>query len=385
MDGVNLDEINTSVGLMSRQAGGSGFCARCLARFRRHLLEMPEKDPSLSALSDRSLRERLRVDDLLYEQYRQFHVLEAYHTVADQVRKVRALAQEWNPDFAITANVAYLGNLVAERGDLWGPMWAQLLDFVMMENIYQPDRSQGHQLLPRGKFTAWYRLGSALTCGAPTWICPSIMVPRQLAGQTRTEYYTLMFVEAYANNGRWGFNWWPGADPRARVEATVPAHLQEYIHLFKRYRHYLEPMCTRNTLAILYLNSSIRVRPQAHFKYLALAQALYEAGYQYDVLYGGDGIYGTDALDVARLSRYKVILLPEAGSATGAQTQALAEYVHACGAQLIQFVPDPAEPDARGFWPACARRWTRATLPFAPQIPWAQWFATSGAIRQPCT
>jgi hypothetical protein len=32
---VNLDEIMTGIGLMNRKPGGSGFCARCLARFRR--------------------------------------------------------------------------------------------------------------------------------------------------------------------------------------------------------------------------------------------------------------------------------------------------------------------------------------------------------------
>ena len=40
MDVVNLDEIMTSVGLMSLEARGTGFCSRCLERFRSHLREI---------------------------------------------------------------------------------------------------------------------------------------------------------------------------------------------------------------------------------------------------------------------------------------------------------------------------------------------------------
>src|SRR5439155_13546316 len=36
MDVVNLDEIMTSVGLMTLGSHGTGFCFRCLARFRSH-------------------------------------------------------------------------------------------------------------------------------------------------------------------------------------------------------------------------------------------------------------------------------------------------------------------------------------------------------------
>ncbi|HEX5950282.1 MAG TPA: hypothetical protein VFZ96_04725, partial [Actinomycetota bacterium] len=42
MDVVNLDEIMTSVGLMTRDARGTGFCSRCLGRFRAHLREVGE-------------------------------------------------------------------------------------------------------------------------------------------------------------------------------------------------------------------------------------------------------------------------------------------------------------------------------------------------------
>jgi hypothetical protein len=84
-------------------------------------------------------------------------------------------------------------------------------------------------------------------------------------------------------------------------------------------------------------------RPDGHFKYLALAQALSEMGYQYDVLYGGDGAYGSDALDINQLCRYKAILVPEAGYLTPAQAETLSCYVNEHGGQLIQFAQNPAE------------------------------------------
>src|SRR5215467_3040095 len=305
MDVVNLDEINTSIGLMNRNEGGSGFCHHCLERFRGH-------DPSADS-DDGALRAALRQDDALYGRYRSFHELEAFGEVLSFIAELRERAAAADADFAITANVAYLGNNVGTHGALWGPMWGEQLDFVIAENAYRVSETGPHLLLPRGKFTAWYRLASGFTSRAPAWICPSILVPRQLAGQERTGYYLLMFLEAYANGGRWAFNWWPGVDDRARYSATVPARLKDYIEFIALNRDYFELAETGNDLALLYLDTSVSLRPQAHQKYLAHAQALAETGYQYDVLYVGDRRFSQGDLDPGRLTRYKALLIPEAG------------------------------------------------------------------------
>src|SRR5215475_12028805 len=253
MDVVNLDEINTSIGLMNRKAGGSGFCRYCLERFRRH-------DPS-AASDDDVLRSRLRQDDAMYARYRRFHELEAFGEVIRFIAELRdyagsgASAVGGATDFAITANVAYLGNNVGTHGALWGPMWGEDLHFVMAENTYRVPESGAespHLLLPRGKFTAWYRLASGFASRAPAWICPSILVPRPLAGRERTGYYLLMFLEAYANGGRWAYNWWPGVDNEARYSATVPARLKDYIEFIAVNREYFEQAGSGNELAILY-------------------------------------------------------------------------------------------------------------------------------------
>ena len=339
MDVVNLDEINTSIGLMNRKAGGSGFCRYCLERFRRH-------DPS-AASDDDVLRSRLRQDDALHARYRRFHELEAFGEVIRFIAELRdyagsaASAVGGATDFAITANVAYLGNNVGTHGALWGPMWGEHLDFVMAENTYRVPEAgpQGpHLLLPRGKFTAWYRLASGFASRAPAWICPSILVPRQLAGRERTGYYLLMFVEAYANGGRWAYNWWPGVDDQARYSATVPTQLKDYIEFIALNREYFEQAETAETgneLAILYLDGCVSQKPQAHLKYLALAQALAEAGYQYDVIYVGDGRFTPALLDPDRLTRYKALLIPEAASISDGEADALAAYRTDFGGQVV--------------------------------------------------
>jgi hypothetical protein len=67
MDVVNLDEINTSVGLMNRKPGGSRFCQYCLERFRRH--------DFLAGSDDEALRSRLKQDDRDNSQERHSEIL----------------------------------------------------------------------------------------------------------------------------------------------------------------------------------------------------------------------------------------------------------------------------------------------------------------------
>jgi hypothetical protein len=286
-DVVNLDEINTSIGLIDRDPGGCGFCPRCLDLFRA---------ASGSDFDDVALRERLAADDELFARYRAFHEQEAYAVAVAMIDEIRS----WGGDCAVTANLAYLGNYVPAMGKLWGPMWGPELDFVMMENSYTLEHGSPHLLLPRGSFTPWYRLGSALT-GAPTFVIPSILVPKQLAGQERSVYHQLMFLEAYANGGRFAFYWWPGADHETTLAATAPAALIEHIRFMRDHRMYYEEAVPDNEVAILYLDSAISATPSAHFKYVALAQAMAEAGYQFDVLYEGRG----------DPSSYRTILIPE--------------------------------------------------------------------------
>jgi hypothetical protein len=363
MDAVNLDEINTSVGLMSQKPGDSGFCRYCLERFRRELArarsgneEEVAPDPVTASLDDGALRARLKAHEALYSRYRHFHEVEAFHVVVRLIADLRAYATSRNPEFAITANVAYLGNNARTRGALWGPMWGEHIDFVMSENVYRPVDGGEHLLLPRGKFTAWYRLGSALGSRAPAWICPGIMVPRQLAGQRRTSYYELMFLEAYANCGRWAFNWWPGVDDEERYAATVPARLHAYIRFIAENRQYYERAESANDVAILYLDACISRQPNGHEKYLALAQALAEAGAQYDVIYVGDGRFSGRPLNLDQLTRYKALLIPEAGDLNSDDEETLRTYISQGLGEVVSYT-NAATPGAS----AGSVRWREAS------------------------
>jgi len=335
MDVVNLDEIMTSIGLIDRDPGGTGFCGRCLERFREAHAEVP-------ALSDDELRRSLRTDDELYARYRRFHEDEAFRVMVGFIDELRSFAAERDPDFAISANLAYLGSNVERFGVLWGCCWGPHVDFVLMENDYRIDRGDPHLLLPRGTFSAWYRLGSSFT-GAPTWICPSITVPRQLAGQRRTTYYLLMFLEAYANGGGWGYHWWPGVDAETRLAATVPAELETYARFIREHRELYEPTLAANELAVLYPDGPISRRPETHVRYLALVQALTERNVQFDVVYGGDGRFTSEELDPGELVRYRTIAVPEARG-MGAIQRAALELFARSGGELVTFSDSELDP-----------------------------------------
>jgi hypothetical protein len=334
-DVVNLDEIMTGIGLMNRKPGGSGFCTRCLARFRAHVHGLP--------VDDGELRAALKAEDDLYERYRRFHEEDAFRVMTAFIRELRAYADERNPGFAISANVAYLGNAVPTLGALWGCSWGRHLDFVMMENHYRVERGSPHLVLPRGTFAPWYRLGSSFK-GSPAWICPSITVPRQMEGQPRTAYYELMFLEAYANRGRWGYYWWPGVDVRTRLAATAPEALKDHIRFIRDHRELYEDAVPSNELAILYADDAIAVRPETHDKYVALAQALAERSMQFDVVYVGDGRFNPDELDPEALSRYRAVLLPEAQDLGPVPAAALEAFARA-GGEATVYSDSPLAPE----------------------------------------
>jgi hypothetical protein len=334
IDVVNLDEIMTGIGLMNRKPGGSGFCARCLGRFRAHVHGLPADDDELRAV--------LKVDDELYERYRRFHEEEAFRVMTAFIRELRAYADEHNPGFAISANVAYLGNSVPTFGALWGCLWGPHLDFAMMENHYRVGSGASHLVLPRGTFAPWYQLGSSFK-GSPTWICPSITVPKQMEGQPRTTYYELMFLEAYANRGRWGYYWWPGVDVQTRLDATAPEALKDRIRFIRDHRELYEDAVPNNELAIVYADDAITARPETHDKYVALAQALAERGTQFDVVYVGDGRFNADELGPETLSRYRAVLLPEAQDLGPVPAAALDAFARA-GGEITVYSETPLAP-----------------------------------------
>lgn len=336
MDVVNLDEIMTSIGLMDRDPGGCGFCFRCLERFRAHA-------PDALPHDDGDARTALAEDDELYARYRRFQEEEAFRVMVGFIQELRAFADATNPSFAISANVAYLGDLVRTFGALWGCLWGPHVDFILMENHYRIESGSPHLVLPRGSFAAWYRLGTSLT-SAPIWICPSITVPRQMKDERRTTYYVLMFLEAYANAGRWGYYWWPGVDHETRLAATAPGELKEHIRFIREHRELYEDAVADNDLAIVYADGPISGRPGAHQRYLALAQALAESGHQYDVVYAGDGRFNADALDPRVLEPYRSLLLPEARDLGDAPAEALEAFARA-GGDVTVYSESPLDPE----------------------------------------
>jgi hypothetical protein len=225
-------------------------------------------------------------------------------------------------------------------------MWGELSDVIMLEAIYVVSQSQfedphAHKLLPRGTFAPLYRLGRALGPHAPIWIAPQINVPRQLAGQRRQRYYELMFLEAYANRGRWGYNWWPGVDAEARREATAPEAIKDWTAFLRAHADLYVGIETANELAVVYSNAAVLAEPRTHDRYLALAQALYESGVQYDVIYTGDDRFAPADLDPTDLARYRKVVVPAIDRVTGSQAGVLDAY--RAGGGVVAGIPVSSE------------------------------------------
>jgi hypothetical protein len=339
VDVLNVDEIQTSIGLMSRERRDPGFCPRCLEKFCTELDDDAsarraagvESVGDLRADDYSALLQRLREDDAFYQLYVSFQERAAFETVEEFLSEIRSAIAAAGSEMAVTANLTGLGTFLETQGSLWGAAWGELIDFALMENLYllNPGTFQegrAHWLLPRGKFTAWYRLAGSFRSRAPAWLCPQINVPKELAGKKAINYYLLMFLEAYANNGRWGYYWWPGVDKETRRAATAPEAIKDYTRFIGANQQYYEGCTTANQLAVIYANSAVLAEPKGHFKYLALAQALAEVGYQYDVLYCGDDVFTSGEIAEGALSRYAAVLIPEAGSLTEQQGEALREY-----------------------------------------------------------
>jgi hypothetical protein len=329
VDVVNVDEIQTSVGLMNRQPKGSGFCHRCLggsaairnAARARHTTE-PDDDQA---------RTWLRDDPELYEAFVAEQQERAFTTTKNLFAELRKIARRDGQQVAITANVTGLGSYVGSNGQLWSAAWGELLDMIMLEAIYQVPQIQSedphaHWLLPRGTFAPLYRLGHAIGAREPIWITPQINVPRQLAGQHRQRYYELMFLEAYANRGRWGYYWWPGVDDRTRRDATAPDSIKTWTAFMRAHRDLYAGLETANEVALVYSNAAVLAQPASHDRFLALAQALYEASVQFDVIYTGDDRFAPADLDQDELARYALVIVPGFDLLTPSQARAIEAY-----------------------------------------------------------
>jgi hypothetical protein len=292
-----------------------------------------------------TLLRRLRQEDALYDLYVSVHNRLAFRTAAEFFSEIRCAIAAADSEMAVTANLTGLGTFLESNGQLWGASWGELIDYAMMENVYVVDPTAfqsgpGHQLLPRGKFTSWYRLASALGGKAPAWLAPQIFVPRQFAGRKCVNYYLLMFLEAYANNGRWGYYMYPGVDEKTRLEATVPELVKDYTKFILEHRQYYEGCATDNEIAILYADSAVLANPKGHHKYIAVAQALAESGFQYDVLFAGDDNFIAGDIAPETLARYQAVLLPEAGTLTASQAATLKAYAKQ-GGRVIAYSANP--------------------------------------------
>ena len=336
MDVVNLDEIMTSIGLMDREPGGCGFCSRCLDRFRTHAPDAALPD------GDDEARAALAADDDLYARYRRFQEEEAFRVMVGFIGELRAYADATNPSFAISANVAYLGDLVRTFGALWGCLWGPHVDFILMENHYRIEARTPHLVLPRGSFAAWYRLGMSLD-GRSHLDLPEHHGPSSDEGRAKDDVLRPDVPGGVRERRALGLLLVAGRRPPDRLAATAPEELKDHIRFIRDHRELYEEAVADNDLAIVYADGPISRRPEAHQRYLALAQALAESGHQFDVVYVGDGRFNADELDPKILGRYETLLVPEARDLGEAPAAALDAFARA-GGEVTVYSQSPLDP-----------------------------------------
>lgn len=335
--------------------------------------------------TDDELRSWLRDDPELYQRFLTEQQDAAFRAVQNLFDDLRKVALDAGQVVAITANVTGLGSFAGSNGQLWTAAWGELVDVIVLEAIYVVAQSQfhdpdAHKLLPRGTFAPLYRLGHAIGPRAPIWITPQINVPRQLAGQPRQRYYEMMFLEAYANRGRWGYYWWPGVDALTRREATAPEAIKTWTAFMRAHRDLYADVATANSIAIIYSNAAILAEPSTHDRYLALAQALYEGGVQYDVIYTGDERFVAADLDDSELDRYRLIVIPGIDGLTPSQAGAVERYraqggltigIAASsreGERLDRFWADYGDTDRRTIIETCHIEDAERIIPSSPRV-----------------
>jgi hypothetical protein len=373
--GADLIQVDTPMGssFVSSAMLKAGFCAHCLARFRKDLEQRysPEEmrqtfglDAFVTADIVRRLHSRqvtdltqqpfLRssADDLLFREFIYCQEQASFDTRKHLLDALRRYAARQHKQVAFSANAADLGTQNPFGHWVRGLMFADLVDLF----VYELDRlvdgmpSTRASKFPRGKWAAYHKLAHAIhrrRSAAVQHASTMGNILLDVISQNRTfnTWLGVQCAEAYAANGAYVHFYVEPAGLPKDLDKVCWAKAVETSGFVQSHRDLFDGnLRSGSPLAVVFLlNERGRTIPGVFPSYLGLAQALIEGSYPFDVVFGGDGHYVKDKLTPQFLGRYKSILVPSPIEPTENQKRIIREFVKSGGTLICQ------EPDRLDF------------------------------------
>jgi hypothetical protein len=345
----------------------AGFCGHCLANFERHLArkytaEQLRDRLAVERFDAKAVIARLRPfqdfsrkkqpflddtpDDLLFREFIFCQEQASFDTRKLLIERLRGYAREKKQPVAFCTNAADLGTMNAFGHWIRGIMFADLVDFFAYEQEVLPTGLPPERMLPlpRGKWAAYHKLAYAihgrrspavLHAGTMGKFLMDVMIKQK---PPTTAWFGALAAEAYAANG---------AFILFHVEAPLgsTAGLQKFwakgieVNGFVRSHPdlYEGELRSGSKLAVVFLlNERGRTIPAVCPSYLGFAQALVEGNYPFDTVFGGDGRYVRDRLQLASLQRYAALIVPSPIDPTDNQKRMLQQFVREGGILVTQ-------------------------------------------------
>jgi hypothetical protein len=230
---------------------------------------------------------------------------------------------------------------------------AELCDFLAFEMAYRPaldnrnslEGKEAFVLSSRGKWVPWYKLGEAIVGSHRSLAYPSQeMVDVWMEKYRKINYLCHLFAEAYAAQGGLIIPFADFGDKGEKVLRRYTQFVRQHIDLFERSEIFAP-------IGVLYSHGENTT--SQHWSYLGVAQALYEAGLPYSVIYTTSDSARWGTLSRSKLKQYPALILPLVSGLNQAQRDVVLEYANEDGGFVMLFEADHGFPISRepGFHP----------------------------------
>ena len=345
----------------------AGHCKHCTANFERYLNEhyTPQqlRDKlgierfEASAITDRLIPyqdfdQKKRPfaddepDDRLFREFVLCQERASFETRKHLAEALRKYAQEEGKPLALATNAADLSTMGAFGHWIRGLMFADMVDFFGYEQRVMPLGlpPQEPMPLPRGSWAAYHKLAHAIhgrrspallhADEMGKFLIDAVVLKRR----TANAWFGALAAEAYAANG--AFVLFHVEAPRGNTSGldklwATASDVNEFVLAHRDW--YEGEQRSGSPLAMVFLmNERGRTIPAVFPSYLGLSLALVEGNYPFDVLFGGDGHYVKDRLDLKSLHRYRAIVVPSPIDPTDNQKRVIEQFVREGGTLVVQ-------------------------------------------------